>query len=78
MEEKELNKKAEEFQQIVINSLSNDVTEISRENIKLKEENKKLKDCLNEIIDYMNDDTVYWRDITDDIINEILKKYGYK
>ena len=31
-----------------------------------------------DILEYMNDDTVTWRDITDDIINEILKQYGYK
>ena len=34
--------------------------------------------CLDEIIVYMKDDTVTWRDISDDIINDILKKYNYK
>jgi hypothetical protein len=34
--------------------------------------------CLNEILEYMNDSTVTWRDISDDIINNILKKYNFK
>lgn len=34
--------------------------------------------CLNEILEYMNDDSVSWRDISDDIINNILKEYNLK
>lgn len=34
--------------------------------------------CLDEIIAYMKDDTVTWRDISDDIINDILKDHDLK
>lgn len=34
--------------------------------------------CLDEIIAYMKDDTVIWRDISDDIINNILKDHDLK
>ena len=34
--------------------------------------------CLDEIIAYMKDDTVNWRDISDDFINNILMKYNFK
>ena len=37
---------------------------------------KALK-TINEIIDYMNDNTVSWRDITDDIIKDILVRNGW-
>ena len=40
--------------------------------------NDNVQNCFNEILDYMNDKSVTWRDISDDIINDILKKYGFK
>ena len=70
-----INEKIIEFQDIINKSLSNDVTELSRENIKLREKYENMEKCFNEILEYMNDHTVTWRDITDDIINEILKQY---
>ena len=33
--------------------------------------------ALSEIIEYMKDGTITWRDITDDIICDILHKYGF-
>ncbi len=38
----------------------------------------KAFDTLNEILEYMNDGSVTWRDITDDIINQILIENGWK
>lgn len=43
---------------------------------KQNEEIKNRLTCLDEIIAYMKDDKVTWRDVSDDIIIDILKKYN--
>ena len=39
---------------------------------------EKTQQCFDKILEYMNDDSISWRDISDDIINEILKEHGFK